>query len=512
MENRRAETPITSSDANPLNLSSRIAYQTSLRSRWKLLFAVVALAMAAFAAGRQVAAWPTRIRYPGELDSTEGRMLADMVALREGVPVYAPASPERYNSVEYGPFFYLLGSRLIDPQHPGYFWLRVLSMLGTLGLAAGSSVLGWWLARSYLAAVLAPLIFLAYTLVTMFGVTVRCDSVALFLGYCGFLIAHRFRRSRKVLLAIPFMELGLYYKGQYLAGFLAIVLFLLLEKRLRLAAAFAGLMGAGALTLFLVWQFVIFRHQAFGLHAVVYNVIPFSIENSLIWAIGLGGTVFVGPALAASLYLWSRPNRPLACYIGIAAILLLVGLGKQGASSNYCLELLVVLCPLLAALVAEWHGTPFRALVALSLLVVTLKLGPLFGPSTNPHQQDFSEDKALQTYLRQQFPVHSVGLSLMTGDLLRAGLETPIANLYQYSFLACKGTIPEEAFLKQIRERRFRVILYNLDLRNREDAYSVPYMCLTEPIRQAILKNYRLDAEFKFHVFDIRHYYAWVPR
>jgi hypothetical protein len=40
-----------------------------------------------FFAARPLATWLVRIRYPGELDSVEGRALAEMTLLRQGEPV-----------------------------------------------------------------------------------------------------------------------------------------------------------------------------------------------------------------------------------------------------------------------------------------------------------------------------------------------------------------------------------------------------------------------------------------
>ena len=95
------------------------------------------------------------VYYPGELDNAESAVMAEMVHLREGMPVYAPASTERFDSVLYGPLFYLLCSRLIDPARPNHILPRGLSLLATVGLAASCSLLAFWLARSYLAAAIA---------------------------------------------------------------------------------------------------------------------------------------------------------------------------------------------------------------------------------------------------------------------------------------------------------------------------------------------------------------------
>jgi len=484
--------------------------RTGLHKKLKLAFAALALLASGFAAARQVAPWPARLRYPGELDPVEGRELADMVLLGKGGPVYAPASPERFNAAGYGPLFYLLGSRLIDPQNPAYPPLRMLSTLAALGLAAGCGLLAFWLARSFLAAVIAALIFFAYKFATMFGVVVHSDTVALLLWFGGFLVAYRFRASRKILWAVPLMTLGLFYKGQFVAAFLAVLLFLLLEKRFRLAATFAGLLVSAAVSLFLVFQFVIFRGQAFWLHALAYNAIPFSLNRSLLWGSVLG-IMYAVPTVVAGLYLRACPNKLLACYLDWAVVLPLLTIGKRGSSLNYSFELLLVLCPLVAASLARSIASPSRAVVSLSLLGITLWIAQFPRWQIEPWPVDLAEDQAVQSYLRGKFPPHAPALGSFTGDLLRAGLDTPIANIYQYTWLICKGTLPEEGLLRQIRNRRFRVILLSQDL-TEKDLDEQDYMCITEPLRQAVIQNYRLDASFAFHLPNKTHYYAWVPR
>ena len=84
----------------------------------KLILMFLALVLPGFFAGRRLASWPVRLHYPGELDTVEGRELAAIVYLRAGVAIYAPASPKRFDAANYGPLFYLRGSRLVDPQRP----------------------------------------------------------------------------------------------------------------------------------------------------------------------------------------------------------------------------------------------------------------------------------------------------------------------------------------------------------------------------------------------------------
>ena len=68
----------------------------------RVILLIACVAMPGYFAARNIAAWSPRMSYPGELDNGESTVLAEMVHLREGIPVYAPASTERYDAVLYG--------------------------------------------------------------------------------------------------------------------------------------------------------------------------------------------------------------------------------------------------------------------------------------------------------------------------------------------------------------------------------------------------------------------------
>src|SRR5207245_226004 len=85
---------------------------------------------------------------------------------------------------------------LIDPTHPGYLGFRILGALTTLGSAAACGVLAFWVSGSWLGAVLAPLIYLSFAVVSPFDVTARSDSRALLMSFAAFLVVYRFRNFR----------------------------------------------------------------------------------------------------------------------------------------------------------------------------------------------------------------------------------------------------------------------------------------------------------------------------
>ena len=105
-------------------------------SKGGLACCLIAYLISGFFAARNVSSWPARIRYPGE-ESYEGCALVETASLARGVPIYAPPSPQGFAGATYGPLYYLLGARLVNPEAPSYFPLRLLSAISMLGCALG---------------------------------------------------------------------------------------------------------------------------------------------------------------------------------------------------------------------------------------------------------------------------------------------------------------------------------------------------------------------------------------
>jgi hypothetical protein len=438
----------------------------------------------------------------------------EMQHLRQGVAVYAPATPERFDAMIYGPLYYLLGAQLIDPAKPAYFPLRLLCLLATLGCATGAALLAFWLSRSYFAASLASLLFLGYGFVSLHGLSARSDMGGVFLAYSGFLVAHRFRDSGRLLWATPLLLASFFYKQQFVAAPAAILLFLVLERRYRLATQFAGLLALGGLGLLASFQYVVFAGQNFFLHFVTYNLVPFT-WNRFGYGALLCAVIFGVPLLLGLEFLRRHPSRLTLCYLGCIVPFTLVGLGKEGSGTNYLLELTLILSPLVAALVAESTGERMRIAEVLCLVGVSLLAGTRLG-SLAPRPEDFARDRAVQEYLRQDFAPGVLAAGLSAGDLARAGLETPISDLYQYTWLVCKGEIPAHELIDQFERRRFGVILLGVDLYDEKDAHRSNEICMTESLHQTLLRNYQLAATLEMprpeQVDHPTRMYVWVPR
>ena len=219
------------------------------------------------------------------------------------------------------------------------------------------------------------------------------------------------------------------------------------------------------------------------------------------------------PLLLGLKYLRAHQDKLLACYLGSAVFLALATLAKEGSSTNYYLECVLILSPVLAALLRERAQEPAYAAGLLAVLILSFLSGRWFA-RPQPEQIDFARDRAVQDYLREHFSPRTPALSVFTGDLVRAGLDTPVSDLYQYTQLIRKGTLSDRDLLGQLRDRRFGVIALNFDLESERNPQRLERY-LTEPLRRSILANYRpsasLDMPAPEKLYAPDRFYLWIP-
>src|SRR5690349_23548301 len=158
-------------------------------SHWTgLIVPFFALTIAGYFAIVQLSKWPARLRYPGEEDAAEGTQLSEMVHLRRGVQIYRVPANGEFDGAVYGPLCYLLGAAVINPERPSYLPLRLLSLLGTMGLAVVSASFVFRLTKNRIGAAMAALLLLGSAYIGRYGISARADMIALLLAFTGFFI------------------------------------------------------------------------------------------------------------------------------------------------------------------------------------------------------------------------------------------------------------------------------------------------------------------------------------
>lgn len=485
---------------------------TDKLSKRSLAAVLVAFLLAGFFVVRNLSSWRTRLIYPGD-ESYEGCALAEMVRLRQGVPIYAPPSDHGFAGATYGPLYYLLGSRLVNPVNPSYLPLRILSALGILGIAICCSLMAFWITRNRLAAFLSPLVFLSYGVVTYHGISALSDSVALLLFFSGFLVAYRFRNSSALLLAAPLMCLGFYYKPQYIAGPLAVMIFLLLEKRYRRLAQFLGALALCGFGLLAFFQWVIFPGQEFWRHFFFYQSALFSWYQFKIGVL-VYVLMFGVPVLLAFEYLRKHPDKMLMCYMVCAVVIGIVTIGKATAFIQYFFDTLFLVSVLVPALLAKKIEEGSFPADVVFLLAIALFAGQWYTPPAPSHKA-FEQFSAVQSYFRQNFPPHARAIGLRGGDLVQAGFDTPFSDLFTTETLARWGVVSDRHLVKQIRAGWFSLIVLDFNLHKKTDPIWLNYY-LTQDARDAIASEYRvvdsLPVPQPTKLFPQDQLYIYIPK
>ena len=485
---------------------------TTRLSKRSLAFGVVAFLLVGLFVVRNLSTWGTRLTYPGD-ESYEGCALAEMVRLQQGAPIYAPPTDNAFAGATYGPLYYLLGSRLVKSGSPSYFPLRILSALAILGIAACCSLLAFWVTRNRLAAFLSPLVFLSYGVVTYHGISALSDSVALLLFFSGFLVAYRFRNSSRLLFAAPLMCLGFYYKPQYIAGSLAVMIFLLLEKRYTRLAGFLGALALCGFGLLALFQWMIFPGQEFWRHFFFYQSALFSWYQFKIGVL-VYILMFGVPVLLAFEYLRKHPDRMLMCYIVCAVVIGILTIGKATAFIQYFFDTLFLVSVLVPALVAKKVEAGSLPLDILLLLAISLFAGQWYTPPA-PSPSAAAQFQAEQSYFRRNFPAHARAIGLRGGDLVQAGFDTPFSDLFTTETLARWNVVSDRQLVQQIRVGWFSLIVLDFDLQKETDPVWLNYY-LTQAVRDAIASEYRvvdsLQVPQPTKLFPQDRLYIYVPK
>jgi hypothetical protein len=484
------------------------------------IVAFLALALAAYFAMIQLSRWPDRLRYPGEEDAAEGTQLSEMVHLRRGVQIYRMPTGGEFDGAIYGPLCYLLGAAVINPDRPAYLPLRLLSFTASLALAALSALFVFRLTKSKLGGALGFLLLLGSAYVGRYGVSARADMVALLLAFSGFFIFFANRQSRRAMFAAAsLMLISLFYKQQFIGAPIAVFIYLILNRRFRQAVEFVSILAAGWLTLLAAFSFLVFSHQAFLLHFISYNHLPFEKDLALPEILMFVIPLFV-PLLGSADFVDHHHDELLTCYVAISvgAYFLLLFSSGSGADTNRCLEPLVVLTCLMAARIATTKGI-FGGLAWVGALAFTLAVVAFLSTAfvvPRVRSEDFGADKALQNYLRTTFPAGTSALTYYAGDPIRAGLEAPITNLWHYSALIRKRALSDRDIVSRIDHGGYGVILLDFDL-VRLRAEKMADFYTTQPMRDAILRAYEQAARLELPTPELTRYneksvYVWTPR
>ncbi|MBN9391503.1 MAG: hypothetical protein J0I20_25955 [Chloroflexi bacterium] len=338
-----------------------------------------------------------------QVDESESMIVAETLMMDHGTNIYALPGPDLFISAPYTPFYYLLNWLPLHFLGSSFKPGRLISFLAAVGIAwliyklvtAYARQGGFSLVRARVAAALAVLIWSALGLVAFWGIAVKPDITALFLGLCGLLLVFTapqdkganwrllfLRLSPRLLIAAGFFALAVLTKQTAFAGVLVAGIWLLTRHRQGWKTAFGfglsyiilgfgPMLGMNALSGGGFWYHIVTVHELPWNFANYWKFFGGLLQSyQLFFLLAL---VFVGfwladlllrtPAEPASGWLtttWERlRNNPGTFFVLYAGAAWGEGLsaGTYGGNHNHLLEFSAATCILV--------GLAFTRLLAL---------------------------------------------------------------------------------------------------------------------------------------------------
>ncbi len=453
---------------------------------------------------------------PSELPTTGGEEAGAYGAwyVRTGQPLYLDGRREQTRLLIYGPLYYqLLGQagRMMRLDHDGLLALgRMLALLAAAGAALLLALLVRGAGGGALAALAAllPLAWLPLTALKFF-VSTRPDALALLFSIGGVATACL---PRVWPLAAVLLAAAAFTKPTALAAAAAVLMALLLERRWRAAALYAGLTAALGLGGVGVLQYA--SEGGFLAHLLTAGRAPGDWRYALDLATSHWQASVLGLLLIVLLVLLMRLRRApapteqvpaaaartariAAVYAPISLALAVQLSWRQGGDVNYLIEPAAATGLLLGVVLAAGRRSPApgagRALRLLMVLLVVVSIAGEPLSRLRAAQQETAQARALAPVYRgvaewigrQPRPL----LSLEPWLTYRAGVDGFVSDRIAYTSAVLRH--PERDVAAQRAEERYfaAIVLYEpVERAGRAIYQDIPYA--TPRLREAIHRHY----------------------
>jgi hypothetical protein len=295
------------------------------------------------------------IRCPYEIEYGEGILLQNAINIARSGAVYNDYHHYPYVVATYPPLYPLIGALGVKLTGISFAFGRAISALAALGTAG----LIWAMLRRAgirpFGAALGAVLFIAAPIVCWWGVVMRVDMTAVFLGVAGVYCV--LRGGRWLIPAVAFMVLAVYTRQSQVAPVAAGVIYLWWIGQRRNAIAVGASFAVMCIALFGALELI--SHGWFYQHVIVANQNFWEMESLSYWwdyvfrgwpfpfVLGLGGAVIAlgrwGVAAGDVDTRASHGRRLFGLYF-VFAMLVSLTAGKIGSTVNYFLEPLAAAC------------------------------------------------------------------------------------------------------------------------------------------------------------------------
>ena len=450
------------------------------RAAWAVL-----LAVAGTIAAVVVASWADALASGRPVLYGEGAVANAALLMRDGNP-YADTSGAV--AANYPPLYIALAA-LGDPFRAG----RAVTIVSTLVV----TLLLWRRSRGAppVARAAVGLAWVALAPVAIWGAAVKPDMLAVAFTLAGVAALERATRGRLVrslgddaaaLAAGALLALAVWAKPTALLPALAVLAFAAVAWRPAFVRAVLGTSVVAAVAL---------AHAAsFGigdvwLHVVVWNALPWSVEQALLLVVVAAGSQ--GILLAVVARMGAFRGIALAYLLGAAGTAVLGG--REGATINYLLDLAAATMFAAAAVMPRVAKVPaLPAGLAVQLVIGFVLLAP-FGsvPGRDPGTGAWGARERMDVV--RSLPRDRKHLVEDSGLLVAAGMTPVIDDLFLWSRLLARAEIGPALATGLVGAGEYATVISEFDLERYEEA--APYQrARWHPLLvREILTRYELD-------------------
>ncbi|GAC1457303.1 MAG: hypothetical protein NVSMB8_04860 [Candidatus Limnocylindrales bacterium] len=429
--------------------------------------------------------WARALVAAGPVLYGEGAV-AHAAILTRTFATYADVAGSRFVAANYPPV-YFIGSAFGDPFVSG----RLLSIAATLSLAG---LIGWRArAGGLLVALALALGWLALTPVTVWGPAVKPDPLALALS-AGAVLA---LEGRKASLAGVLIVLAIFAKPTAIIVLIALLIWSAARDAALLRRLFIGTTAALAVAAIAL---IPFGYDGLWRHVVSWNALPWDAGSALL-LLGLGVVIHAAP-IGGNVLGRAVPG-PIRAY-GIAALVVVLLGGREGATINYLLDLGVAGSLGLAAMAQRLRrSTVYPVAAVAGLALAALLIVPLGVPGRTATTGAWGDPTRLSS-IRSLLDQDELVLAEDSGLLVATGHRVLLDDLFLWSRLVAHGTIDPGPVLEDVRIARYGAIVTEVELARLTEAPGFERARWDPSLVRAIDTRYRLVSRLPSGLFLYR--------
>ena len=461
----------------------------------------------------QVIKW---VPYPWQLDFGEGFTAAITGLWAQGLWDW-DISTEPFLTMMYGPVFYLISAPLVKVFGLHLAVGRLIEVISTFLIAFLLYLISGRFTNDKKIQILSGLVIFINPTIRYWSLQFRVDILAAMFDILGFYVAVKYLSedgkilsNKFYLCSIPFL-LAAFTKFTYIAGALAIGIFLLIKDRKTLLKYFPTIV-IPAIIIILIGNY--FTGGEFFRHIFTYNqTYPFTeveVEGTILKFLHI--FYFTLAFFFLSLAYIEKRN-PLSLFLITSSIIFFLTMVRKGSAGNYAVEFIpiLLLCSILVleevinlkikdSLKLE-YSCVLKTVIVIMLIVQVI---PCFG---NPIQMP------TQTYTESCEYVYQL-VENSNGDVLSedatiityAG-KVPYIEFFIFTNLENLNLWDSSPYHSKIRNKEFEYIILKWPI----EAHTGGFGHFSKEASKLIQENYKLNSSYKtgYYWHD---YYIYEPR